>query len=357
MMKEHHELLDAGHKSFAFWGRGRAAETPNEMKFCSDAGVRLDALQTRFDGRAGFHSCLATRRLLKRLDEIKPDVVHLHNLHGYYLNVEMLFNWLLRSECKVQWTLHDCWAFTGHCAYFTFADCSQWQSCCSQSEPCSQLHAYPKTISKQSCLWNFTQKKRVFNTLPADRMKLITPSNWLASLVKSSFLSKYAVEVCRNTINTAAFRPTSSNFRASSGVGDRFMILGVASPWDERKGLSDFLFLNDVLDPSQFVITLVGLSESQLLQLPAGIIGIKRTDSEEELAAIYSAADVFFLPTREDNYPTTALEAQACGTPVITYDVGGCRETLTLQDSITVSSLDMCLIELGNRACKKRMCQ
>ena len=347
MMKEHRELLAAGEESYAFWGRGRAGEGDRELRFATDGEVRLDALQTRLDGKAGFHSKAATRRLLERLDEIKPDVVHLHNLHGYYVNIEMLFEWLAAHDCKVEWTLHDCWAFTGHCAHFTYVKCAQWKTHCAYfEERCPQLGTYPKTHSKASCAWNFDQKRRLFNLVPAGRMKLITPSQWLANLVGESFLSKYPVEVRRNTIDTSVFKPTPSDFRERYGIGDRFMILGVASPWTERKGLADFVRLAGELDSEKYAIVLVGLSERQVKEMPAGIVGLARTDSREELAGIYSTADVFFNPTREDNYPTTLLEAQACGTCVLTYSVGGCVEALYTKGSRAVTGFDGALCSI-----------
>lgn len=347
MMKEHRELLAAGEESYAFWGRGREAEKPNEMKFASDAEVKLDVLQTRIDGKAGFHSKNATKCLLARLEEIQPDVVHLHNLHGYYVNVEMLFEWLAKHDCNVEWTLHDCWSFTGHCAHFTYVKCAQWQSHCAYGEPCSQLHTYPKTFSKASCAWNFDAKKRVFNLVPTSRMKLITPSQWLADLVGESFLKGYSIEVRHNTIDTSVFKPTPSDFRERYGIGDRFMILGVASPWTERKGLADFVRLAGELDSGKFAIVLVGLSEKQIKEMPEGIVGLTRTDSCEELAGIYSTADVFFNPTTEDNFPTVNLEAEACGTPVVTYDTGGCSETVRCGDSYVVKSLEDAVAIIG----------
>lgn len=340
MMKEHRELLAAGKESYAFWGRGREAEKPNEMKFASDVEVKLDVLQTRLDGKAGFHNKAATKRLLERLDEIKPDVVHLHNLHGYYVNVEMLFEWLSKRDCRVEWTLHDCWAFTGHCAYFTYAKCAQWKDRCAYSKPCSQLYTYPKTYSKVSCSWNFEHKKCVFNQVPAERMKLITPSQWLANLVGESFLKGYPVEVRHNTIDIDVFKPSPSNFRERYNIGDRFMILGVASPWTERKGLADFVRLAGELDSGKFSIVLVGLSEKQIKEMPEGIVGLTRTESREELAGIYSTADVFFNPTTEDNFPTVNLEAEACGTSVVTYDTGGCSETVKREGSRVVDGYE-----------------
>ena len=412
MMGLHGKLLDEGVDSYVCWGRGRSAENGRELKFGADLGFYGDVLRTRFDGRAGFHSRGATRRLLAWLDEIDPDVVHLHNIHGYYVNIEMLFEWLASHRCRVKWTLHDCWAFTGHCAHFTYAKCAQWQSHCAHEKPCPQLGTYPKTYSRRSCARNFEDKRRLFNLVPPERMELITPSKWLADLVGQSFLSKYSVTVKHNEIDLSVFKPTPSDFRERYGIGDRFMILGVASPWTERKGLGDFVRLAGELD-EHYVIVLVGLNKRQIKRLPKQIIGlqrmgdperlaeaytaadifvnpsieetfgmtvaeaaacgtpvavcadsacmeasedadrrvvaadlsnlfatvvragggclvmmIERTSRKDQLAAIYTSADIFFNPTREDNYPTVNLEAQACGTPVMTYDVGGCRETV-----------------------------
>ena len=329
-----------GDECWMMWGRGRAAQNAHEFNYGSKAELYANVLQTRIDGRDGFHSRYATKRLIEKLANIEPDVVHLHNLHGYHVNVEMLFAWIAAHEnVQVRWTLHDCWAFTGHCAYFQYARCSRWRdgSC---GLGCPQLDSYPKTVSASSVAWNYEHKKAVFTRLPQERLTIITPSHWLEGLVRESFLSKYPVEVRPNTIDTSVFKPTSSDFRERNGVGERFMVLGVASPWTERKGLEEFKRLAGMLDPARFAIVLVGLSKRQIGELPQGIIGLERVDSPEELAQIYSAADVLFNPSFEDNYPSVNLEAQACGTPVITYDVGGCGETLVNPMSCTVRSID-----------------
>lgn len=428
MMKEHRELLASGEESHAFWGRGRGAEDETERRFATDAEVCLDGLMTRLDDRAGFHSKTATRRLLAQLDEIQPDVVHLHNLHGYYMNVEMLFGWLAaHRNVHVEWTLHDCWAFTGHCSYFTAANCEQWRAHCSHSERCPQLREYPKTIGLGACKRNFEDKRRAFTSISPERMKLISPSQWLADLVAQSFLNDYLVEVRHNTIDTTVFRPTLSDFRERFGIGDRFMVLGVASTWTARKGLGDFIRLVTELDDN-YVIVLVGLSKSQIKKMSKQIVALpradsqqelaavysatdfymqssstdtidmtaadaiacgtpvaawegsacvgaatggdaqliavdcgnlkasvinalggcrvvmlERTDSREQLAAVYTAANVLFNPTREDNYPTVNLEAQACGTPVVTYDTGGCKETIQPGCGVVVNGLEEAL--------------
>lgn len=324
----HAQLSNCGVDSYCFWGR-RHATIDGHMQCCATKPeVYLHGAMTRLRDRMGFYSKRDTVRLLKRLDEIDPDVVHLHNIHGYYVNIEMLFAWLAAHRCQVRWTLHDCWALTGHCAYFTYVKCAQWMTHCAYSESCPQPDAYPKTICKSNCARNFEDKRRIFTSVPPERMTLICPSQWLADLVAKSFLKGYPVEVRHNTIDKAVFKPTPSDFRERYGIGDRFMILGVASPWTERKGLGDFVRLAGELDSDRYAIVLVGLSAKQMKSLPVGIIGLTRTDSPQELAGIYTTADVFFNPTVEDNYPTVNLEAEACGTPVITYDTGGCRETI-----------------------------
>ena len=343
MRRLHSQLCSHGVDSYCFWGR-RHKSIDEHMRCCaSKPEVYFHGAMTRLRDRMGFYSKHDTAKLLKLLDEIDPDVVHLHNMHGYWVNIEMLFSWLATHRCQVRWTLHDCWAFTGHCAHFTYLECAQWKTHCAYSYSCPQLDTYPKTISKASCARNFEDKKRIFTSVPPARMTLITPSQWLGNLVGESFLKDYPVEVCRNTIDRAVFRPTPSDFRERYGIGDRFMILGVASPWTERKGLGSFIRLADELDSKKYAIVLVGLSEKQIKQLPNGIMGLTRTNSPQELAGIYSTADVFFNPTVEDNFPTVNLEAEACGTPVVTYDTGGCRETLGMRGSRYVEGYSQAL--------------
>ena len=321
----HKELLEQGHDSYVFWGRRHETVSDHERRCASKAGVCLHGALTRLTGRAGFYSRRDTARLLEELDRIDPDVVHLHNVHGYYVNVEMLFEWLAAHRCQVRWTLHDCWAFTGRCAHFTYVKCAQWQSRCAYEKPCCQLSTYPKTISKRSCIRNFDDKKRLFGLVPAERMELITPSKWLADLVGESFLSKYLVTVKHNEIDRTVFKPTPSDFRERYGIGDRFMVLGVASPWTERKGLGDFEWLAANLD-ERYAVVLVGLSSKQMKQLPANAVGLGRVDGPAELAGIYTAADLFVNPSREETYGMTVAEAAACGTPVAVVEGSACVE-------------------------------
>ncbi len=311
---------------------GRNSFVPEQYKkyavrIGSEFDVKLHALQTRLFDKHGFASKNATKEFLKWADNYNPDLVWLHNIHGYYINIEMLFDWIKsRPNMQTKWTLHDCWAFTGHCSYFTMAACNKWQTCC---QNCPQTRNYPKSYFDNSKN-NFARKKAAFTGVK--NLKIITPSKWLADLVKQSFLKEYPVEVIYNTIDKSIFKPTPSDFRKKHGLENKKIILGVASVWEGRKGLADFIKLAKMLGDN-YKIVLVGLTDKQIKTLPQNCLGIKRTSIPQELAAIYTAADVFFNPTYEDNYPTVNLEAQACGTPVITYDTGGARETIYTENS------------------------
>lgn len=317
---------------------GRADDVPDKWKHYAvrigtDMDVRRHALRTRLLDECGFGSKRPTKEFLKWADVFHPDFVWLHNLHGYYINIELLFQWIKsRPNIQVKWTLHDCWAFTGHCSYFTMVKCKQWQTHCSY---CPQTRRYPASYGKDNCKRNFDRKRAAFTG--AKNLTLITPSQWLADLTRRSFLQEYPVEVHYNTIDTNIFKPTPSDFRERYGLQDKIIVLGVANVWDERKGLNDFYKLAQMLD-ERYAIVLVGLSKKQMKALPRNIRGIQRTNSPQELAEIYTAADVFFNPTYEDNYPTVNLEAQACGIRVITYDTGGCRETLFTENSTIIAA-------------------
>lgn len=319
---------------------GRVDEVPEKyekyaVRIGTDWDTRAHALRTRLTDGCGFGSRRATRRFLAWAEEYQPDLLWLHNIHGYYINVEMLFAWIRRRpEMQVRWTLHDCWAFTGHCAHFTFAGCERWKNGCFS---CPERARYPASAWDGSRR-NWARKKAAFSGV--SRMQLITPSHWLAGLVRQSFLGQYPVEVEHNRIDTEVFKPTPGDFRRRYALEDKRIVLGVASVWDRRKGLDDFVKLAGLLD-ERCAVVLVGLTEKQAKAMPANVLAIPRTNDARELAEIYTAADVFVNPSYEDNYPTVNLEAQACGTPVVTYDTGGCRETLCSEQSRVVPAGDL----------------
>lgn len=281
----------------------------------------LHLVLSKYTGFNGCFSHIGTYFFLKKVKKIKPDVIHLHNLHNSYINLSMLFKFIKKHSIKTVWTLHDCWAFTGKCAYFDVSGCNKWQDKC---DNCPSLSSYPESkVDKTKKLYKL--KKKWFTGV--SDLTIVTPSKWLADLVKKSFLKDYPVKVINNGIDLSVFKPTESSFRKDNNIEDKFILLGVASPWNYRKGYDVFLKLSERIDDSKKIV-LVGLSKEQKASLPSNIIGIERTANQEELAKIYSAADVFINPTREDNFPTVNMESLACGTPVITFNTGGSPECI-----------------------------
>lgn len=319
------DFIANGHECKIAYGREKAPEKYESVsyKIGNDTNVFANVFKARILDNEGFNAKRDTLKFLKWAEKYNPDVLWLHNLHGYYINVEMLFDWIKsRPEMEVRWTLHDCWAFTGHCAYFSYVKCFKWKDVC---EKCTQTRKYPSSMFRDASYSNFQRKKNAF--CGVRNMKLICPSQWLAELVRKSFLKDYPVEVKHNNIDNEIFCPTSSDFREKMGLVNKKIVLGVASVWDERKGLSDFIKLSEILN-EDFCIVLVGISPSLSKKLPLSIIALPRTNSKKELAEIYSASDVFVNLTYEDNYPTVNLEAQACGTPCFTYETGGSIESV-----------------------------
>jgi len=291
------------------------------VRIGGDLDVRLHGVLTRLTDRHGFGSAAATRRFLRWADGFDPDVLWLHNLHGYYIHIGLLFRWIKsRPHMQVRWTLHDCWAMTGHCAFFSRIGCERWKTGCRN---CPQKDAYPASLLLDGSKLNYESKKKLFTGVRD--LKLITPSHWLKALVEQSFLKEYPVEVVYHGIDRDIFRPMHSDFRRLHGLEEKKMLLGVASTWEKRKGLDDFLALAGMLDDS-YRIVLVGLRPDQMQQLPANVLALPRTNSPQELAEIYSAADLFLNPSREETFGMTTLEAIACGTKAVVYQNTACQE-------------------------------
>lgn len=302
----------------------------------------------------GFNGCFAwfeTYKLLKKIDEFKPDIIHLHNLHDSYINLPMLFSYIKKHNVPTVWTLHDCWAFTGQCPHFTIVKCDKWKVGCHN---CPQYKEYPASLyDNTKKMWQL--KKKWFTGVK--NMTIVTPSEWLAGLARESCLKQYPIEVINNGIDLNVFKPTHSNFRKQYGIpGDKYIVLGVSFAWGYRKGLDCFVEMAEKLG-EQYQIVLVGTDDEIDKNLLHNIISIHRTQNQKELAEIYSAADVFVMPTREENYPTVNMEAIACGTPVVTFDTGGSPEMLDDKTGIVVEAND---IEATKKAikdiCEKKRC-
>lgn len=315
-------LLENGHQSYIAYGRGTGTSNSKLIRIGSKWDIYTHGAFTMLTDRHGFASRRSTRAFLKELDRIQPDVIGLHNLHGYYLNLPLLFEWIKANNVPVLWTLFDCWAFTGHCSYFDDIGCEKWKSQCHE---CPKHRNYPGSWLDNS-KWNYTQKKSLFTTL--EKMELVTHSNWLSVLVKDSYLKKYNVNVTPSAINLKLFKPMGSQLSQRYHLGNKKVLLGCASSWSNRKGYWDFIKLNELIDKETYQIVMIGLNAKERKKLPESIIGIQRTESVEELAQWYTLASVFVNPTSQDNFPTTNLEALACGTPVVTYDTGGSPEAI-----------------------------
>ena len=326
-----------GWHSVIAYGRRKGRSSSELYRIGNGMAIGWHLAQSRLLDRHGRASCNATRNLIQYIEKVSPDVIHLHNIHGYYLNFKMLFEYLAKRKTPVVWTLHDCWAFTGHCAYFDFVSCDKWESGCNN---CPQIGSYPQSWIKDNSASNYSLKSQVFTSLP--NLTLVPVSEWLSGLLSESFLKDVPRQTIHNGIDIERFSPTADveGVRRKYGIGEKKVVLGVANIWEPRKGLLDFKTIRKQL-PEEYLIVLVGLSEKQMKTMPDGILGIARTDSVEELVALYSAADVLLNPTYEDNFPTVNLEAMACGTPVVTYDTGGCSEAVNSQTGTVVKKGDL----------------
>ena len=321
--KQCKELRKDGNECLVGYGRQAAEDGQAQLiRIGSTADYMIHAGVSRIADCQGRLSGRATSRFIQKIEEYDPDVIWMHNLHGYYLNYEKLFSWLKKKPgIKKYWTLHDCWAFTGHCAYFTYAKCDAWKHGCGH---CPQKRSYPASYVMDLSKSNLKCKTDAFQGVK--NLTIITPSKWLADLTAESILGEYPVEVVPNEIDKSIFCPSPGAFRHEMGLEDKKIVLGVAVGWEETKGLPDILELRKILDDG-YVIVLVGATKKQIRSFPDGVIGLERVGSQTDLAQIYTAADVVINPTHQDNYPTVNLEARACGTPVVTYDVGGSPES------------------------------
>lgn len=309
--------ISEGWDSYIAYGRGIPKSKSKLLRIGSNLNMYIHGLMSRIFDNHGLSSKIATEKLIRKIEEIKPDIIHLHNIHGYYLNYSVLFKYLSQLDIPIVWTLHDCWPYTGHCAYYTFIDCNRWKNGCYN---CPQKYSYPATLFFDNSSFNYEYKKKVFNSIK--NMTMVPVSNWLANELRNSFINKYPIKVINNGVDLKVFVPMPNENK-----NEKFTILGVASVWEKRKGLNDFIKLSQKLS-NDFQIILVGLNNKQIKFLPPQIKGIERTNSILELVKLYNVADVFLNPTWEDNFPTTNLESLACGTPIITYRTGGSVESV-----------------------------
>lgn len=320
-------LLLNNHKSYVAYGRGNQQSTSNLIKVGNVFDTYFHGLKSLLTDRHGFGSKRATIKLIKKIELISPNVIGLHNIHGYYLNIEIFFKYINKKNIPLIWTFHDCWPMSGHCA---FLQCNKCKDC---------QNKYPKSIFLNQSSRNYNDKKKIFSEIK--NLTIVTPSMWLKKIVEKSFFNQ-SVTCINNGIDLERFK-ISNNYKKLSGklnLTKTKIILGVASIWDERKGFDDFIKLSALIN-SKFKIILIGLSKKQMKKLPSNIIGVQRTENISELVSYYNLADVFINPTSADNFPTTNLESLACGTPVVTYNTGGSPESIDSNTGIVVEEGDL----------------
>lgn len=316
------------------YGRYHQPSELNVVKVGSRLSIYTHFVFSRLFDAHGLLSRRATAKLIETIKDIGPSIIHLHNIHGYYLNYPILFKYLSECESQIVWTLHDCWPITGHCSHFDYLGCDRWRKGCGS---CPGLSVYPKSVFIDRSRSNYVLKRDSFRSV-LDRLTIVPVSEWLGSIVKDSFLGDARIKIIHNGVDTSVFNIKTDKYPGLDPK--KKTILGVASVWNDRKGLNDFFNLSSILGHS-YQVVLVGLSESQMKKLPKNIMGIRRTESVEELVVLYSNADVFVNPTYEDSFPTTNIEALACGTPVVTYRTGGSVEAVSSDTGIVVPKGDI----------------
>ena len=305
------------------------------IQVSSKVGEWVHFVESSLFDAQGLGSRCDTKRFLKELDDIKPDLVHIHNIHGCFINYPLLFNYLKEHNIPVVWTLHDCWAMTGHCTHFMLTNCVKWQTGCNH---CPQKRTFPKTYMLDRSEQNYSLKKSLFTSMPV--MHITTVSNWLKGIAEASYLKKYPVTVVPNGIKTDVFVLEPSTIKEQYGLQGKKLLLAVAIGLDERKGLYDYIKLAEKL-PEQYQLMLVGLTEEEQKALPKRIIGVKRTNGAKELAAYYSAADALLSLSYEETFGLTIAEAMACGTPAIVYDNTAQPELITPETGKVVPTGDV----------------
>lgn len=329
-----------GIESYVAFGYGynpKDNEKETDYRIESDRELLISKLWTKATGHHGFNNKAETKRLLAWIDKVQPDIIHMHNIHNHYVNVRMLLEYIAKKSIPCVLTMHDCWTFTGHCAYFDYSECDKWKTGCNQ---CPSLRDYPKTFALiDPSPWNYRMKQKLFAPL---NITFVSPSQWLCDLQQQSFLKDKPCVVINNGVDLSVFHPMKSNVRKLYGISNRKMILAVAGGLSPRKGRDYLLKLPTFLHDDE-VLVLVGLQKGQekLLLQTDKVIGIQRTKTSDELVGLYSEADVFINPTLEDNFPTTNIEALACGTPVVTFRTGGSPEVVTPETGIVVEKGDM----------------
>lgn len=329
--------IDAGWDSYMAYGRSGNASRSNLIRIGRKKDTFIHGLCSLLFDNHGLATTSATKAFIKQVKEISPDIIHLHNVHGYYINYEVLFDFLSVVKVPVVWTMHDCWAFTGHCSYYSDINCQKWQNVC---DNCPKIHNYPKSLFVDRSKHNFIKKIECFSLL--DNLTLVPVSRWLEGELKKSFLKQNRIHTILNGVDVNFFLPSKSEetLRQYYGLEDKKVLLGVATAWGSRKGWNDYIRLSQTLS-DDYKIIMVGVSDKQATELPKNILSIKRTESIEQLAGLYSMADVVLNLSDEESFGLTTAEGFACGTPSIVYNCTASPELITPDTGFVVEKGDI----------------
>jgi putative colanic acid biosynthesis glycosyltransferase len=341
--------IEKGWKSYIAYGRNNRISESELIRVGTSLDVKLHGLQTRLFDRHGLGSVRSTKSLVKQIDILKPDIIHLHNLHGYYLNIEILFNYLKNSQIPVVWTLHDCWSLTGHCSHFSMIGCNKWKTVCSF---CPQTSEYPSSLLFDRSYKNFLQKKKIFSSIK--NLKIVTVSSWLKDIVENSYLAKYDTNVIYNGVDVEVFSPQINikELKQKYDIDNKFVLIGVATDWSKPKGINDYIKLIEYL-PLDCVVIMVGLTPDIIRSLPNRIIGLPRTENLIELAQLYSVADVVLNLSYQESFGLTTVEGFACGVPGIVYNCTASPELIDRNTGFVIEPGDFAGIVNAVRIIKK----
>lgn len=321
-------LLEEGNESRIVYQHSNLVKTDiNGLQMGNVVDWKIHAILTRVLGKQGYASGNSTKRLIKYLETEKPDIVHLHNLHANYININQLLSYLAKKNIATILTLHDCWFFTGKCFHFTMCGCEKWKIGCGK---CPQNKEDVKSLFWDKSKQVFKDKKEKFQAI--QNLTIVGCSDWIKNLAKESpiFRNKQLVRIY-NGVDTDIFHPKKENkFRETYGLTGQFIILGMANKWLQDMNKETFRKIRETLLPDELIV-IVGCSEEQKSELKQyfNVLSIGYISNRNKLAEIYSAADVFVNMTFEDTLPTVNMESICCGTPVITYNSCGSPELIS----------------------------
>lgn len=297
---------------------------------------KLHAFFSRILGRQGYYSYFATKKFLKYIDKIKPDVIHLHNLHSNYININLLLKFIAKKDIPTIITFHDCWFFTGKCFHYVDFSCDRYKTGCGK---CPKKKAPPKSL-----IFDFSSqvlKNKIKRLTAIPRLKIIGCSDWICNEAKNSLLKDCDISRIYNGVDINVFCPKNTeNLRNELGASDNFLVLGMANKWFLDQNIS---LIEKVKTLPNTKLILVGCNENQLRFLKENhseVIGVGFVKDREELARYYSVADVFVNLTFADTLPTVNMESICCGTPVITYDGCGSPELVDKDCGVIVKKGD-----------------